>query len=112
MLRPKVRVRALMVLIAVIALGIWGEQMRRRRAYCLAKSRVHRSKLFKISGFHIYFSSPLPTPEREEEWRRTYPHAAWHLKLSDAYLHCASHPWEPVPQEPPEPSVFPDLPGQ
>lgn len=110
MVRPKVRIRSLMVLVAVIGLGIWGEQMRRRRAYCLRKAAEHRSQLISVSGFH--FASAPYSPEAEEELRRTYPHAAWHLELSDAYRRCASHPWEATPSEPPEPSVFPVLPGQ
>jgi hypothetical protein len=105
--RPKLRVRSVMVLVAVVALGVWGEQMMRRRAYCLRKSLEHRSKLMMVS-FH--FSTPLHTAEEEEKLRRTYPHAAWHLEVSDAYLRCASRPWQPVPPEPPEPFSFP--PGQ
>ncbi len=104
MARPKIRVGALMALVAVIALGIWGEQMRRRRAYCLRKSLEHRSKLF-MTSFH-FSHRPLPR-EAEERWRRTYPHAAWHLAVSDAYLRCAGRPWQSVPPEPPEPSDFP-----
>lgn len=103
MVRPRFRVRGLMILVAAIALGIWGEQMRRRRAYCLRKAAEHRSRLFMFS-FH--FQTPPVSPELEEELRRTYPHAAWHLNLSDAYRCCASRPWETVPPEPPEPSVF------
>ena len=104
MVRPKLRVRTLMVLVAVIALGVWGEQMRRRRAYCLRKSLEHRTKLL-MTSFH--FSQRLLSPEDEEKLRRTYPHAAWHLEVSDAYLRCASRPWQPVPPEPPEPFAFP-----
>lgn len=102
--RPKIRVRAVMALVAIIALGLWGEQMRRRRAYCLQKSLEHRTRLLMVS---VHMSHrPLP-PEAEERLRRTYPHAAWHLEISDAYLRCASRPWQP---EPPEPFSFP--PGQ
>ena len=104
MIRPKVRIRALMALIAIIAFGIWGEQMRRRRAYCLKKSLEHRSKLLMVS-FH--FQHPLLSAQQEEKLRRTYPHAAWHLEVSDAYLRCANRSWQPVPPEPEEPVSFP-----
>jgi hypothetical protein len=93
-----------MALVALVALGMWGEQMRRRRAYCLRKSLEHRSKLLIVS-FHC--SHRLFSAEVEERLRRTYPHAAWHLEVSDAYLRCASQPWRPVPPEPPEPFEFP-----
>src|SRR5271165_3003686 len=104
MIRPKVRIRALMALVAIIALGLWGEQMRRRRAYCLKKSLEHRSKLIMIS-FH--FQHPLLSAAEEAKLRRTYPHAAWHLEVSDAYLRFANRPWQPVPAEPDEPFSFP-----
>jgi hypothetical protein len=97
-----------MILVAAIALGIWGEQMRRRRAYCLTMADKHRGLLYMIS-FHM--SHPRLTIRQEEELRRTYPHAAWHLNASDAYRRCASRPREPVPPEPPGPSVFPEPPG-
>jgi hypothetical protein len=93
-----------MVLVMIVALGLWGEQMRRRRAYCLRKSLEHRSKLYMWS-FHA--SNRLLPPEKEEELRKTYPHAAWHLEVSDAYLRYASRPWQLVPPEPPEPFDFP-----
>jgi hypothetical protein len=104
MISPKMRVRAMMAFVAIIALGIWGEQMRRRRAYCLKKSLEHRSKLLMISS---HFSHPLMSAADEEKLRRTYPHAAWHLEVSDAYLRCANRPWQPVPPEPDEPFSFP-----
>lgn len=89
MVRPKLRVRVLMALVAVVAFGIWGEQMRRRRAYCLQKSLEHRTKLIMVS-FHMSHA-PMST-EAEERLRKTYPHAAWHLAVSDAYLRCARRP--------------------
>jgi hypothetical protein len=107
MVRPKIRISGLMALVAVFALGIWGEQMRQRRAYCLRKSREHRTKLL-MTSFHMQHA-PMAT-EAEKELRKTYPHAAWHLTVSDAYLRCARRPWLPVPLEPEEPFAFP--PGQ
>jgi hypothetical protein len=107
MVRPKIRVRTVMVLIVIIALGLWGEQMRRRRAYCLRMSREHRGKLLMTS---LHFLHPLMSAKDEERLRKTYPHAAWHLSVSDTYLRHASRPWLPVPPEPEEPFDFP--PGQ
>src|SRR5262249_12990397 len=52
MVRPKIRLRAVMTLVVAIALGLWGEQMRRRRAYCLRKSLEHRTRL-TMTGFHV-----------------------------------------------------------
>jgi hypothetical protein len=96
-----------MALVAIVAFGIWGEQMRRRRAYCLQKSREHRGKLMMIS---LHWSHPLMSQEQEEKLRKTYPHAAWHLGVSDTYLRHAAHPWLSVPPEPEEPFEF--SPGQ
>lgn len=92
-----------MAMVAIVALGIWGEQMRRRRAECLQKSRDHRGKLLMTS---LHFSHPLMSEKDEENLRRTYPHAAWHLRVSDTYLRHAGRPWLPVPAEPEEPSDF------
>jgi hypothetical protein len=100
----------LLILVAAVALGIGAEQMRRRRAYCLKMADWHRSRLY-MTSFHFAVPRSSLTPEKEAELRRTYPHAAWHLNVSDAYRRCASRPWEPVPTEPTEPSVFPDPPG-
>jgi hypothetical protein len=104
MIKPKIRIRALMAIIAIVALGIWGEQMRRRRDYCLKKSLEHRTKLLMMS---LHFQHPLMSAAEEEKLRRTYPHAAWHLEVSDAYLRCANQPWQAVPPEPDEPFSFP-----
>ena len=104
MVRPKLQVRAVMALVAIVAFGIWGEQMRRRRAYCLRMSREHRGKLLMFS---YHFSHPLMSADAEEKLRKTYSHAAWHLSVSDTYLRHASRPWLPAPPEPEEPFDFP-----
>jgi hypothetical protein len=75
--------------------------------YCLQMSREHRGKLLMISS---HFLHPLMSAKDEERLRKTYPHAAWHLSVSDTYLRHASRPWLPVPPEPEEPFGFP--PGQ
>jgi hypothetical protein len=49
---PKLRISGLRAFVAVVALGIWGVQMWRRRAYCLGKSHEHRTTLLMIS-FHL-----------------------------------------------------------
>jgi len=99
------RIRTLLLLVAGLALAIWGEQMRRRRAYCLQKALEHRTRLYMVS-FH-YSHRPL-APEDEQKLSKTYPHAAWHLRVSDRYRWCANHPWEAIPEEPPEPFSFPE----
>jgi hypothetical protein len=76
-----------MILVAAIPLGIWGEQMRRRRAYCLNMAGKHRNQLL-MTSFH--FSHPRLTTEQEEELRKTYPHTARYLNLSDACRRCAN----------------------
>jgi hypothetical protein len=97
--RPKFRVRTLVILVAVIALGLWGEQMRRRRAYCLEMADKHVKKIraeFYTGGLKSLDERPM-----------RHAHAKWHRTLRDAYLRSAGRPWEAVPPEPPEPSVFP-----
>jgi hypothetical protein len=129
--RPKFGVRALMVLVAVVALGTWGEQMRRRRAYCLVMAEEHRGRIIMPSGRS--FAGPARTEDEElrnrnphaglrgehslteedlEKLRKTDPHVAWHLSVRDADLRCASRPWEALPTEPTEPSDFSASPGQ
>jgi hypothetical protein len=115
-----------MVVVAVVALGAWGEQMRRRRAYCLVMAEEHRGRIIMPSGRS--FVGPARTQDEEElrktnphsglrgehslteqdleKLRKTDPHAVWHLNVRDAYLRCASHPWEALPTEPTEPSDF------
>jgi hypothetical protein len=104
MLKTRFSIKTLMALVAVIALGIWGEQMRQRRAYCLRKSLEHRSKLL-MASFHMAHR-PL-SAKAEERLRMTYPHAAWHLNASDTYLRHVSRPWLALPPEPVEPHDFP-----
>ena len=107
MIRPKMRIRALMAIVAIVALGIWGDQMRRRRHYCLKKSLEHRTKLLMMS-FH--FQHAIMSASGRRETAEDVSHAAWQLEVSDAYLRCANRPWQAVPPEPDEPFSF--LPGE
>ena len=104
MVRPKFRVRTMVVLVAVIALGLWGEQMRRRRAYCLEMADKHQKRIraeFSTGGLIDLDEVPM-----------RQAHVRWHRTLRAAYLRGAGRPWETVPPEPPEPSIFPDPSGQ
>src|SRR3954466_4334927 len=79
MAKPKLRVRALMAVIAVVALGFWGEQMRRRRSYCLEMAAKHRSHLFLPSS--RLTAGTLPNrmsfvPLTAEQLRKAQPHPA------------------------------------
>jgi hypothetical protein len=102
--RPKFRVRTLVILVAVIALGLWGEQMRRRRAYCLEMADKHQTKI----RAEFYNGGLISLDERP----MMDAHLRWHKTSRDAYLRGVGRPWEAVPPEPPEPSVFPAPPGQ
>lgn len=137
MVRPRLRVRSLMVLVAIVALGVWGEQMMRRRAYCLEMAEKHRSQVFRrvfrlassrstnlVTATRLTSEAEKPwdtlphprgafhvkqssTAEGVERLRKGDPHAAWHLNLRDVYLRSASRPWLALPVEPTEPLDFP-----
>jgi hypothetical protein len=102
--RLRFRLRTLSILVAVLAFAIAGEQMRRRRAYCMSRAAFHRHMLLAWNGGHMQI--PLYSPEVEERMAKRNPHAAWHLRVASAYTRAASQPWVGLPFEPPEPRHF------
>lgn len=104
MVSRRLGVRVLVV-VAIVVLGIYGGQMRRRRAYCLAMAEEHRGRAIMPAGRS--FSGPARTAKEEEREKNPHaglraehsltqahlrklremdPHAAWHLNLGDGYL--------------------------
>jgi hypothetical protein len=102
--RPKFRVRTALIFVAVLALVMAVENMRRKRAFCLRRAEDHRHILITADGIcHLHI---LLLPEVEQSLAKVDPHSAWHLGLVAAYRRVASHPWEAQPDEPPEPEHF------
>jgi hypothetical protein len=100
----RLRLRTMMILVAIVAFAMAGETMRRRRAYCLRRALEHRHILLTWNGKHI--PNALTRPADEERIASTNPHAAWHLRLVASYRRVASRPWEALPVEAPEPRYF------
>jgi hypothetical protein len=98
MRRPRMVIRALMITVAVFALLIGGEQMRRRRAVCLGRAGRY-AKMEGLYSAAIASWSPDNPPEDDvaAECRRLL---AFYMRRRRGYERAALCPWLPVPSEP------------
>jgi hypothetical protein len=89
-----------MILTLAIALVLGGwRALKLREANFYRLSVYHRSQLKFVYGHQGYadFDRLLAATESERAKDR------WHLELAHKYWNAASHPWLPVPPDPPEP---------
>ena len=98
---PRMTTRRLMVAVAVVAILMGGELMRRRRAACL-------ERLTWLQGRETAWGADDPSWEREVASR--YLKRGKQMGVVEAlaevarqkrkYEYAASHPWLPVPPDP------------
>src|SRR5262249_51069267 len=79
-LRLQIRLRTFLILVALLALGVFGWKMWRRRQYCLEMAAYY-------DGSPAYFFPKHGRPKRL-------------TSLILTYRHVADHPWLPLPREP------------
>jgi hypothetical protein len=108
----KLRIRTLMIAVAVAGLLLYGDDLRRRRTHFLERADDH-------SVYAVYYrrlvrivaderTSPGGSDpreqfflaEEEDAWRRR---ADYHESLIVKYERAARYPWLPVAPDPPEP---------
>jgi hypothetical protein len=92
MKRPRIRLRTLMIAVAVAALplGLWAGIERRRAAF----DRTAAYHVTQVVGLTVGGRPLTPSERRRDEW-----HYALFLKYREA----AFRPWIPVGPDPPEP---------
>jgi hypothetical protein len=82
-----------MVAVAIVALSIAAEQMRRKSTRYRERAERHAN----IEHAHRELAALLP-PLRSSAWL-----AAYHAELRRKYEHAARYPWLPVEPDTPEP---------
>jgi hypothetical protein len=97
MKRPRVTVRRMMILVAIVALVIGGEKMRRRWLGLREMAAEHK---FRAEACETVASEQGP------RWRR-YAHyrtvAAYSRRMQIKYEHAMRRPWLSVEPDPPKP---------
>jgi hypothetical protein len=114
--RPRFRLRTLLVLVALVAFGIGGELMRRRRDHYLEAVAEH-ARLEAVERRWAAFSRDqagfatndpeLPPAERgvvaktrRDDARYFDALAVWHARRQARYERAAARPWEAVESDP------------
>ena len=111
-LRPvRFRLWWMVVAVAVAALILWGETMRRRRVTYEYRASIHATygrqfrEAFEKQSLNVFAFQHGPvfaaTPTLRLKW------AEYHENLSRKYERAARHPWETVPPDPTPPEIFP-----
>jgi len=100
-----------MVAVAVAALILCGETVRRRRVTYQYRASINATyarqfrEAFEKRSLNVFAFQHGPvfaaTPTLRLKW------AEYHENLSRKYERAASRPWETVPPDPPPPEIFP-----
>lgn len=98
--RVRVTVRRLMVGVAVTALALAADQVRRRRADYLGRAAINADAEQMSRAYADDARGPHCDPQRVE---RGDALAAYHAALRLKYERAARRPWLPVAPDPPEP---------
>jgi cytochrome oxidase assembly protein ShyY1 len=89
-LRPRLRLRTLLIAVAVVAVVLGGWQMWRRREWRLERARLHRRLAESARAGRASMLRFPPNPEWAEK----------HEQLSRRYEEVAWFPWLPPPRDP------------
>lgn len=87
---PRFRLRTLLIVVAVVAVGfgLWHRSQRLSKVAAL-----HRRRIAMVWMADLELLTKGWTPEKQN----------WHREMSGKYDYYAAHPWLPVPPDPPEP---------
>jgi hypothetical protein len=96
---PRFRIRTLMIAVAVVAISLCVEVVRRRQEKyrCLALRHEILEELLK-HGHH--YGEGYPSSDYLEVRRRL---AKYHAQMKTKYVQAARYPWLSVPPDPPPP---------
>jgi hypothetical protein len=99
---PRLRLRTLLMAVAVAGTALGGWRMWRRREYCLAWIRSYdfwEKHPEPPSRLGPYFDGP-PTAAQRAEWQAwTRAYAERGARMRPAYERAARYPWLPLPRE-------------
>ncbi len=100
-LRPRLRLRTLLIAVAVAGLGFGGWTMWRRREECLELEAWY-SGCIQHCRFQLKWieGNDVETQRKRSELHAYATRAA---QLAAQYRHVARYPWLPLPIEPPSP---------
>lgn len=100
----RVTVRGLMVLVAVVAVAVWGGMMMRRSGNFLRRADNHRflAAIFqgRVEDSPATAADTSRVIEKRGRELRSLNH---HSELARKYERAARYPWLPVAPDPPEP---------
>ena len=96
--RPRIRLRTLLILVALAASALGGRRLWQRRERCLEMATILDVLTeSEESPYTNVFWDGFPPPEFEELIR--LPPERLRL-LAERYRYVADHPWLPLPREP------------
>lgn len=116
--RPRFRLRTLLVLVALVALGLGGELMRRRRVRYLQAAAEHAQGEADTLKAIAQSNSMVAELARSEEERKDYSKeielfgraaaygrlwATYYAEMRRRFEDAAAHPWRGDPKAIPEP---------
>jgi hypothetical protein len=101
---PKFRLRSMMILVAVFALGIWAAVMVRLRGDYLSRAAQHTAheQSYRRTS-HIRFAESFPAEDRQELLLMRARLADFHDEMRRKWERAASRPWMPVSPDPDSP---------
>jgi hypothetical protein len=108
---PWMTTRRIMVVVAVVALILCGENLWRRRVTYQRRASINAiyarqfRETFEKQSLVVFAKHHGPefagTPALRLKW------AEYHESRARKYQHAASRPWETVPADPPPPEILP-----
>src|SRR4051794_23117201 len=99
-LRLSLRIRTLLLLVALAALVIGGWQMWPRWEYCIELALDHEKTADEISVMANLVSPFSTTTQRAKDQALIQGKAERRRRFAKQYRHVARYPWLPLPREP------------